>query len=473
MRDLTHLRLFLLAAMGLGPAAGCQDPATAPAVVPVDGAAAADTDAVAPADGAVDTTADSSPDTDTAAEVAADAVVDAAPDAAAEVAGDASTDAEVDAAADAPADIPADTAVDAKADTAADAALCSAGKPNEECFNAAQLKANIDNPPMGGDAQPIPYSGPLPPQGCPDRKLVLDGCCNPSQTEGVLQGDTCCYTFCTGACCGRPLMVHGTALVAGLRSGSPWAAATAALGSNAAAAAQAAAAWRADGCEEHAAIASFHRFGLELLGVGAPPALVEAAAVAAAEEVGHAQSCFAWARSLDGADAGPGPLALGDLTLRGDLAGLAVASALEGGIGETLAAAELGMAAALCSDRAMAARLGQMAADEARHAALAWQVVRWAIQQEPERVRPAVASALKAALTSPPAPFRRTAELAGVLPQDAHRFGRLTPAEAESCARQAMAEVVTACAQALIPELAGSVEVKAASGTIRATAAAA
>ena len=457
MRDLTQLRLFLLASMGLAQVTGCQQPPAAPAAVPVDVSAAADGDTLSGSDGDADSGPDAAADTTLADAASVDAAsVDAASvDAAKDGATDSGpADTLVDTATkDATADIAADAPADTSQDAASDVSVCSFGKPNTECFNAVQLKANIDNPPMGGDSQPTPYSGPLPPLGCPDRKLVLDGCCNSAQTEGVLNGDTCCYTFCTGACCGRPLMVDGVALLAELSNDSPWAKPPEFAAQEIGACTGLAAAWREDAREEHAAIASFHRLGMELLAIGAPPTLVQAAAVAASEEVDHAETCFAWARALDGQHLGPGRLPLGELSLRTDLAAVAVASALEGGVGETLAAAELGLAAALCPDSQRAARLTQMAADESRHAALAWQVVRWALQQEPEAVRPALTQALLEALTQAPAPFRRSAELAGIGPAAAHAAGRLTQAEAESCARQAMAEVVAACACAVLPEL--------------------
>ncbi len=439
MRDLTHLRLFLLAAMGFGPAAGCQQASagiatgTTSDVNSVQDAALGEIAGLdAGQDGAgADTVADASaPDS-------ADAQADAATVDAADVQGS---------------DTKADISPDAGPDTADVASVCSFGAASTVCYGAAELKAVIENPPMGGDTDPKSYTGPLPPEACPDRNLVLDGCCNSAQTDGVLQGDTCCYVFCAGACCGRPLMVQGLARTAELRGHSAWAAQAEAVHRQFEP--ELAAAWRADGREEHAAIASFYRLGMELLAVGAPPALVGAASHAASDEVAHAQICFAWARALDGADDGPGPLPLADLTLRRDLPSLAVASALEGGIGETLAAAELALAAAMCPDPKKAQLLRAMADDEARHAALAWQVVAWALAEDPAGVRPLLTAALGQALNTPPAPFRRIGQMAGVSPQIAHLAGRLTAAEAERTARRALAEVVRPCALALLPELA-------------------
>ena len=43
---------------------------------------------------------------------------------------------------------------------------------------------------------------------------VQDGCCNAAQTGPSLVDGQCCYGFCTGSCCGRPLIVAGQARVA-------------------------------------------------------------------------------------------------------------------------------------------------------------------------------------------------------------------------------------------------------------------
>ena len=66
---------------------------------------------------------------------------------------------------------------------------------------------------------------------------------------------------------------------------------------------------------EHASVASFARFTLDLMTFGAPPELLALAQQAAADEVRHAQLAFAVASSLadDGEDAsrlGPGPMRL-------------------------------------------------------------------------------------------------------------------------------------------------------------------
>ena len=59
---------------------------------------------------------------------------------------------------------------------------------------------------------------------------------------------------------------------------------------------------------EHASIASFARFSLDLLVVAAPPSLIEAAHRAGLDELRHARLTFGIASSYAGAALGPGPL---------------------------------------------------------------------------------------------------------------------------------------------------------------------
>jgi hypothetical protein len=66
--------------------------------------------------------------------------------------------------------------------------------------------------------------------------------------------------------------------------------------------------WTEQALMEHASVAAFARFSLQLLQVGAPSELVSGAAAAMADEVRHAQTCFELARRHAGVDIGPGPL---------------------------------------------------------------------------------------------------------------------------------------------------------------------
>jgi hypothetical protein len=172
-----------------------------------------------------------------------------------------------------------------------------------------------------------------------------------------------------------------------------------------------AARWTAVALAEHASVASFGRFALELLALGAPADLVAAAHAAALDEVHHARLAFGLASQFGGQAVGPGPLALGDLRVGADLVALAVATAREGCVAETLSALQVAIARDH-HDGPEREVLTTLADDEARHAALAWRTLRWALDVGGDEVRAAVAAALR---DPPPWPA------SGLLPPDAAR----------------------------------------------------
>jgi len=211
--------------------------------------------------------------------------------------------------------------------------------------------------------------------------------------------DSCCYIAHMMVdeyyCMGRPFSVHGEARVASAVARDDWPDAVhpdvgdldedtrAALAS----------AWEQDALYEHASIASFARFVMDLLAVGAPPALVRDAQRAMADEIRHAELCFGMASAYRGTPVGPGPLQVEDgLGGRNDLATIAVAAAIEGCVNETLATLVAHAAAASATDPAAVGALEEIATDESRHSALAWRFVAWACRQD-DGVRRAVAKA--------------------------------------------------------------------------------
>jgi hypothetical protein len=138
--------------------------------------------------------------------------------------------------------------------------------------------------------------------------------------------------------------------------------------------------WARAAQAEHASIASFARFTLELLAVGAPPELLKDAQNAALDEIAHAERAFEIASIYAGESLGPGKLpiaanTIGDVTLEGLIAG----TIAEGCVNETLAAAEAEAARDAAIPAAVKDALARVAADEAAHAALAFRFVSWAI----------------------------------------------------------------------------------------------
>ncbi len=165
--------------------------------------------------------------------------------------------------------------------------------------------------------------------------------------------------------------------------------------------------WALAGLLEHASIAAFARFSLELLALGAPPELVRDATSAMADETRHANACFALA-SAYGAPVGPGPLPVGDCLSVPTLESVVTTVLLEGCIGETVAAAEARELVRRVSDPVVRETLEVILADETKHAALAYRFVRWALERGHASlrgvVRQTLARELEKARREAPAP---------------------------------------------------------------------
>jgi hypothetical protein len=157
--------------------------------------------------------------------------------------------------------------------------------------------------------------------------------------------------------------------------------------------------WALSAQLEHASVAAFSRFSLQLLAVGAPPSLLEDAHRAALDEIRHAELCFSLATVYAGQPIGPAPLPMSDQALGvWDLAGIAVGTVEEGCIGETIAALEAQRAAELAQDAAVQAVLQRIHEDETRHAELAWRFVHWAMLTGAQALRPLLREAFERTL---------------------------------------------------------------------------
>lgn len=207
--------------------------------------------------------------------------------------------------------------------------------------------------------------------------------------------DACCYGWYQQCPGGRPLLDDaGAPVVASLEAGSTsgWSSGRTPLVASVEARAFAAQAWLDDAAMEHASVASFGRVALELLSLGAPPELVEGAHLAALDEVRHAKACLSFARGCGAAEVEPGRLAVVPQR-SADFGRFAADTFIEGCVGETIAALVVTRAAAGTEDGALRAALEEIAADEARHAALAWRMVSWAINRGGANVVAAVVEA--------------------------------------------------------------------------------
>ncbi|MBX7077818.1 MAG: ferritin-like domain-containing protein [Nannocystaceae bacterium] len=286
-------------------------------------------------------------------------------------------------------------------------------------------------------------------EACQIAAEAASGFCAPTY-DGLLCGPIeqqgqCCYLahVIDQGCAGRPLLHDGVACMAEAIVRDDWRTDVApdARAGTGSVRAQLAVAWRDIGLAEHASIASFARFVLDLLAVGAPAELVVAAQRAMGDEVVHARLAFGLASRYGGVAVGPGPLRQPAAAVR-TLEEIVVAAVVEGCVGETIAAARAEHARHGVRDEAVAGVLAVIARDERRHAQLAWRFVSWAVRRHPELQR-AVARAFATVDVSG----------AGAGCDDDPRLrahGVLAVEESLALAREIVEEVVLPCAAALL-----------------------
>jgi hypothetical protein len=173
------------------------------------------------------------------------------------------------------------------------------------------------------------------------------------------------------------------------------------------------------GAMEHASVAAFARFAMQLLELGAPSELLEEAITAQQEEREHARLCFGLASAYAGKKLGPGPLRTSDAFGSLELRGVFELVVLEGCIGESAAALEALEESRTAKDPVVAEVFARIASDETRHAALAWRFVSWAMTRKPGLERllvRLVEGECQQATRSSLRPLRRDALLQVVLP---------------------------------------------------------
>ena len=153
-----------------------------------------------------------------------------------------------------------------------------------------------------------------------------------------------------------------------------------------------AASWLHAAQMEHASIASFGQFALQLLALGAPAELVEQAHVAALDEIEHARICFALASAYGGRRVGPGLLDAATGGFCSEWTAVVCANVEEGCVGETLSALEAQEAARGATDPAVQAALHAIAFDEEQHAQLGWSVWGWSLGAAPQVREPSEAA---------------------------------------------------------------------------------
>jgi hypothetical protein len=213
--------------------------------------------------------------------------------------------------------------------------------------------------------------------------------------------------------------------------------------------------WTQQALMEHASVAAFARFALQLMELGAPAELVAGAATAMQDEVRHAQDCFALARRYADSNVGPGPLSLDGALEESNSTAIVLGTVREGCVGETLAALEAAEALQHCDDAVARGVLERIVVDETRHAELAWRFVAWALQTASGTPRgtelrnlvdATFASELAAGAGAPISELDREIARHGVLSTPVRQALRV----------RALRDVVAPCAAALLEPSAGS-----------------
>jgi hypothetical protein len=171
---------------------------------------------------------------------------------------------------------------------------------------------------------------------------------------------------------------------------------------------------------EAASVVAFERLARELEAHGAPARLVKAAERARADEVRHARTTTALARRY-GAE--PEPVVVGERGVRA-LLEIALENATEGCVRETFGALVAMHQRERAGDARVVAAMRQIAKDETRHAALAWDVAEWLDSRLSQDERRKVSDARAEAAST----LRRDLG-ASIAPELTRRAGMPTPRE--------------------------------------------
>jgi hypothetical protein len=306
---------------------------------------------------------------------------------------------------------------------------------------------------------------PLP--GCP---MIGYACQSPDDqctSDADCAGETCTvvgdHRECSGVSCaiGRPFLIDGEERLATASDRSDWLETCpepdlTGLGPDARE--SLADAWTRVALMEHASIAAFARFTLELLAFGAPAALVQSSSQAMRDEIEHARQAFALASVYAGTPRGPGTLDVGGSLSCVELQASVLNAFVEGCVGETVAALEAREAGELATDPAVRSVLSRVADEEARHALLAFEFVKWALPRGGASLRDDLLRALSAEIE------KSTLAIAGTSGESAESgalvaHGILPEARRRALRRGVLLDVIAPCLTELARESASSAAV--------------
>ena len=227
-------------------------------------------------------------------------------------------------------------------------------------------------------------------QPCSSHQFMCTGIQDACTTDADCGAPAYCSSFgsehrsCSNAVCGRPFLVEACPRLAEIEMRSDWLSADvrpSLMGLSPLQRAELSAHWARLGQMEHASIAAFARFNLQLLSLGAPGELIEACNRALVDETAHTRLCFALASEYGGTALGPARLDIAHCFEDNSLQAIMNLVLREGCLGETVAALEALEAATLATDLAVRSALSRIARDEQTHAELAFKFLAWALTQ--------------------------------------------------------------------------------------------
>ncbi len=250
-----------------------------------------------------------------------------------------------------------------------------------------------------------------------------------------------------GCAIGRPFLVEGEQRLAPITARADWSELEhlpLVQRLDAALSARLAEQWLRVAAMEHASIAAFARFSLQLMSLGAPAELIERATAAMADETKHAKACFAVASSYAGSALGPGRLAVDSSLDEMSLEQIVLNTIREGCVGETVAAIEAREAAEHAADPALRSLLLTISEDETRHAELAFRFVQWALAEGGAALERSVRAEFSALAAEPtfegaPTPHGQLLLEHGIVPEAMRQVIRA----------RAISDVIVPCASAL------------------------
>ncbi|HEX6765333.1 MAG TPA: ferritin-like domain-containing protein, partial [Polyangiaceae bacterium] len=246
----------------------------------------------------------------------------------------------------------------------------------------------------------------------------------------------------TGGSCGRPFLVAGHARLAAVRSvEGGWSRRSGldATGLSERARRTLAKYWTEAGRMEHASVAAFARFALELLALGAPAELVVGAQQAMGDEIEHARLCFGLAAGYAETPVGPAALSIDGALDARSFEAIVTTAMLEACVGETLAAIEAEEALADAREPEVRRALERIARDEAKHAELGFRFLGWALKRAAPELRARLVAELGGALRTL---FEEPAELAQSDETELAGHGLLSNSRRRALRRLAIRQII-------------------------------